>query len=764
MILHYLKTALRNLMKYKMHSLISVICLAIGITCFSLVNYFINTVTHDDDLPDNEQRIGLFLVSEENGTTSHFKQEDYEYLESQKVEGMGQLVATSYLKEAEVTAVSKDGLEQPFIINYKCVSSSFFQYKNLNPVSGRITFDAPDEVVVSRDFAHRAFGKEDAAGKIIQLESIDGNNQKKVKDYRIAGVVDCEYMLKGELTDCYFPLSMNPYTILLVSSTVRSDIKIKDLNTGLEKIKWGHGTTNVSASAYLQSNRDTAITAMSFRFLSSLILLSGLINFLKFIIQMFYNRQRELVLRKCIGSDNRGLFYLLFSETLWMISVAFMLSIAVTEISVSLANVYIPKEDAIHFDLTIIYISQLYLYVFLLVVCISVILYPVYKLRKLNIVNSYVDIKKRHVFRNVMISVQLAISIFFVGGVFGTVFLFHEIFKESYSSLSSEEEKRVISMSVNSIRMRENMDAILSDIAQLPEIEDRTSISFSIDLWTLIYMSYSYDGKQKGNVNIMQGNPNYFEFFKIPVDGKIVGNNEESMVYVSERFKEQLINDGIEGSVTLNDREYQIAGTYRALYKEIPQKDLCGSVFVVNPSVSTYYFKTSESASVEKTIKKITEVCRRYVPETLPLDIREISDTRQTTMGTVGLMQNAFILLAVVSLLLVIFSIYSAITMDAVNRQKEVAIRKINGAKPKTIALLFGKVYLIIYVPAFCIVLPILKLLFSEIEVEFGVHGIYSWDKCLLLFLAFGLLVFSVIAHRIYKVMHLNPADIIKKE
>ena len=40
MITHYLKVALRNLLKYKAHSFISAICLAIGITCFCLTNYF----------------------------------------------------------------------------------------------------------------------------------------------------------------------------------------------------------------------------------------------------------------------------------------------------------------------------------------------------------------------------------------------------------------------------------------------------------------------------------------------------------------------------------------------------------------------------------------------------------------------------------------------------------------------------------------------------------------------------------------------------
>ena len=36
MILHYLKVAVRNLMKYKVHSLISALCLAVGIVCYTL--------------------------------------------------------------------------------------------------------------------------------------------------------------------------------------------------------------------------------------------------------------------------------------------------------------------------------------------------------------------------------------------------------------------------------------------------------------------------------------------------------------------------------------------------------------------------------------------------------------------------------------------------------------------------------------------------------------------------------------------------------
>lgn len=84
-------------------------------------------------------------------------------------------------------------------------------------------------------------------------------------------------------------------------------------------------------------------------------------------------------------------------------------------------------------------------------------------------------------------------------------------------------------------------------------------------------------------------------------------------------------------------------------------------------------------------------------------------------MGTVALLQTASLLLAIVSILLLILSIYSGISMDVINRQKEVAIRKINGATPRVIALLFGKIYLIIYLSVFVIIYPLVRLVLISI-------------------------------------------------
>ena len=80
MIKHYFKIALRNLLNYKVHSLISVICLAVGITCFCLMNYFIDTVNGKEELPNYEHRIGITFSSSQEVANTYCLLNDITYL------------------------------------------------------------------------------------------------------------------------------------------------------------------------------------------------------------------------------------------------------------------------------------------------------------------------------------------------------------------------------------------------------------------------------------------------------------------------------------------------------------------------------------------------------------------------------------------------------------------------------------------------------------------------------------------------------------
>ena len=124
-------------------------------------------------------------------------------------------------------------------------------------------------------------------------------------------------------------------------------------------------------------------------------------------------------------------------------------------------------------------------------------------------------------------------------------------------------------------------------------------------------------------------------------------------------------------------------------------------------------------------------------------------------------------LLSVISLIITVLGIYSAITLDTYSRQKEVAIRKINGAGPRVIALLFGKLYIrllvIAAIPSLAIVYLFLRMLISK-KVVISAEWLNNPVLWLSIIFLTTTIVFITVAYRIWLISRLNPAEVIKSE
>lgn len=91
--------------------------------------------------------------------------------------------------------------------------------------------------------------------------------------------------------------------------------------------------------------------------------------------------------------------------------------------------------------------------------------------------------------------------------------------------------------------------------------------------------------------------------------------------------------------------------------------------------------------------------------------------------------------LALICVLLVVLSVYSSVTMDAEARRKEVAIRKINGASPRDIGILFARGYVVIFLVAFVVTYPVLRLAMIQTLSDSGLQSVYGWGWGVCLFL-----------------------------
>ena len=233
-------------------------------------------------------------------------------------------------------------------------------------------------------------------------------------------------------------------------------------------------------------------------------------------------------------------------------------------------------------------------------------------------------------------------------------------------------------------------------------------------------------------------------------------------IYVSEDFRRQLDKDSIQDMVEFYGQSYRIIGTFKALHKESSNGHTIGSVFYPGNQLNAICFKMAPGTDIKLAIRRINEICRHYVPVTLPVEIKKLPDDKQDFMRSIQMMQGAMMILAIVSILLVVLSIYSAISMDTISRQKEMAIRKINGATPTTIATVFGKAYLTIFLLAFAVAYPLLRLAMMAIIDNMKVVSEWWWG--VVLFFSVAFMIFLTTAYKIYRIMHINPAEIIKNE
>jgi len=121
MVLHYLKISLRNLLKYKTHSLISAICLAVGIVCYALICFFVQQQEKLADLPNCERRLRIEISQSES---SFFRSHEVKRMEEQTVDGLECVTIHSYGNSTEIEVIDDEQRNLPFLIRYKGINAN----------------------------------------------------------------------------------------------------------------------------------------------------------------------------------------------------------------------------------------------------------------------------------------------------------------------------------------------------------------------------------------------------------------------------------------------------------------------------------------------------------------------------------------------------------------------------------------------------------------------------------------------------------------
>ena len=168
MITHYLKVALRNLVKYRTQSVISVLGLAIGLAFFVFGLYWLRYETSYDNFYPDAGRSYLVYVQAENNKSGYSPSALADFIRERLPEA--EIVTRSYeggngnmdYRFDETTAKNP---------NFMAVDSLFIRIFPQMMVCGR-TLEREDEIIVSESFAKQHFRRPEKALDVMLHPSV----------------------------------------------------------------------------------------------------------------------------------------------------------------------------------------------------------------------------------------------------------------------------------------------------------------------------------------------------------------------------------------------------------------------------------------------------------------------------------------------------------------------------------------------------------------------------------------------------------------
>lgn len=790
MIQHYLKLAVRNLLKYKGQNLVSILGLALGLTCFALsFNWIHYEMTYDDFRQDADR---LYLVR-----TNH------PYAEGKLSQRFLPYPLADYLTahfpEVEVAApftlnsntVMVNGARDE--VNFASADSAWLQLMEVELIEGSRNFMQPDErveVAITEQLARKWFGKESPLGKEITVY-----NRLK----RICAVIRAA----DEHTDFAFGLAGNPETgrtwwytywqMLLrvkpgtdpaaLEAKINAHLpeQLTQVNaarrSGIEHVY----LTPLRRLHYAPDFQDEREAGVQLRYIvcflvaGVLVIVCTLVNYLTLFMNRMRVRQREMALRRIHGSGLASLVALLTTEFLLLLVGTLFVGCVLLELTLP----GFMELTGIHTRYSWLYGSVL-LFAGLVALVILAILVGIlfFLLGRRTLSQSLrpgADGRSGGWLRKGSLVLQFMVCFAFIGG---TVLMNLQLNHLRRYDLGMD-FSRIGSFS---LVPRDSWDRVAWEqkIRALPMVTEVLPSEYApmVSKTITIGQCYTWDGLDTPldtplPVNLFLGREPFFRFYGITL---LAGEwlNDFS------QYREIILNESMVRRLGWTPQEavgkhiyipasipYTVVGVVKDCYYTAPTLPVPCTGFVVGDEMGLM----QGSATVLFRYKGSWEACRRAIEELYvreasgySLELESEEECYDGFLRSESLLVRLLGFASLVCVLASLFGIYSLVTFSCEQRRKEIAIRKVNGARLADILRMFFREYLVLLGSS-----AIVAFLLCYVAMKHWIEG-YTRQVAitplpfLLIFVGVLLLVALCVGWRVWQAARQNPAEVVKSE
>lgn len=796
MLLHNLKVALRNILKYKVQTLGSILSLAIGMVTLATVHSFLQnfrmaSINHE---PYYDRVYNLRFDSIQKRQSDNSIRINGDIVRAVKANGGPRCIEQGpYAPNGMLT-----GGWAEFTLNGKTRRKMQLDavpldrnYLNFVGIRSAITGEkikvlGPHDAIINEKQAKQIFGDKNPVGASIHLSKGCGNYQLRLVDvYQDLSLTELDMSISAlfyspcdlEDMDLNQFYAVNLYVVLKEGCTpqqlkaeVNSKLKPLGLKVKTEKLK-----------DRLSEEYSTVAIACSITYLiGSLILLAAIIGFLRMQTQLFWMRRREISLRITNGATRLQLFSMFATEVVMIVLVAYFVAVLMG----SWICDYLARPQFAEITSELGTISHLYLYslvigLVVMMLCLAIIWIVLSRIcKRTQALESGMRRSHNHWFRNTMLGVQVMISMFFLSVTFCLLCWVGKIAEFNHIPDDERAYEQSLFLQTNAA---ENRQRLRDKLIHLPQVE--RWMPYSWGFWKVNelaeneeFSKAAWQGDPYASYNNVtnykirtSADTSYLDFFKIKVNWKPKANRKKCILVNEELYKQMRQHHVAPNDIlTVEEMDsYQIAGTFQSIpYQESFKTDIY-SFIVIDPKEAydaRHYILVAKPGEYKEMQIAVDRMIQNLEPAVVKPMSSNLRDYMARSMFALEILQNIAWILAIVSLAICLISIFSTVMLDTQTRKKEVAIRKVNGALTKDITKLFGRTYLVITLIAmvFAVVAVLLfHIVLSQMFNMVEINPVFPISLSVVIVIGF---IAVIIACQVRKIMKVDPSEILAKE
>lgn len=461
---NYFITTLRNLVKHKIHSILTILGLAVGLAASAIIiiiNY--TEMNYDRHWADANRIYQLEVTSNYNDNASKEQSITAEFYEliKNKLPEVAHISRVQNVGTKIKHTQNSTGTQTEFEERVLLVDNSFFEIFNYKLQRGNIKDFYTDEaaIIISDDLSTKLFGKENPVGKIIGIDTSNfgsrilkavGSNARPIsfKDYKVVAVTEKTSHKSSIPSQSIFTHLQNNKTMEIekngnnetrYSYSYPMYLKIK-INSDISKILKAlpalqdefipsmPGANQKPSQVHVISAlniKDTHLKSaqtsgqmekiwMLFG-LAAIILMMASINYINLALAAYSRRQKEIALRKTMGASKKNIIQQFLSESLLITGIA----LCVAFILIELITPWLKNGVNLDIANSNIYDPRLIGYLFLMATLVGLIsgAYPSFYLSQFNPATTLKSNKSIESATSIKFRQALVITQFVISGI-----------------------------------------------------------------------------------------------------------------------------------------------------------------------------------------------------------------------------------------------------------------------------------------------------------------------------------------------------------